>query len=249
MEGPLIGITCDLDLGTGRETRAPGRQVHVLFDDYVQAVVAAGGVPLLLPAGPRGNPGFAYGDILHGLLIPGNPADVDPGLYGEEPHPRLGAVNPRRTEFEMAMVRQALGQGLPVFGICGGVQVLNVALGGSLYQDIASQVPKAYKHTGSPELSHTIDIVPGTRLAAIIQRPEVRVNSLHHQAIKMPGQGLIVSASARDGVVEAVETLDQPFVIGVQWHPERLFMTDETSRRLFAAFVYAAKSYAPTKTL
>lgn len=249
MEGPLIGITCDLDHGTGRDARAPGRQAHVLFDDYVQAVVEVGGVPLLLPAGPLGDCWVAYGDILHGLLIPGNPADVDPSLYREEPHPHLGPLNPRRTGFEIALVRQALVQGLPVFGICGGVQVLNVALGGSLYQDIASQVPKAYKHTGSPELSHTIDIVPGTRLATIIQMPEVRVNSLHHQAIKMPGHGLIVSASARDGVVEAVETPDHRFVIGVQWHPERLFLTDEASRRLFGAFVQAAKSYAEAKPL
>jgi putative glutamine amidotransferase len=244
MAGPLIGITCDLDLGVGREARAAGRMMHVLYDDYVHAVVEAGGVPLLLPASPRDDLQLAYGEILHGLLIPGNPADIDPGLYGEEPQPHLGAVNPRRTDFEMAMVRHALERSLPVFGICGGAQVLNVTLGGSLYQDIPSQVPKAYKHTGAPEPSHTIDIAPGTRLAAVIQMPTVRVNSLHHQAIKVPGHGLIVSATSRDGIVEAVEIPERPFVVAVQWHPERLFRADAASRRLFAAFVEAARSRA-----
>jgi putative glutamine amidotransferase len=246
MAGPVIGITCDLDLGTGREARTPGRPMHVLYDDYVQAVVEAGGIPILLPAPARGETVCPSAAILHGLLIPGSPADVDPALYGEEPHPRLGPVNPRRTQFEIALAQQALARGLPVFGICGGAQVLNVALGGSLYQDLAAQVPKAYKHTGSPEPAHTVDIVPGSRLAAIMQMAESRVNSLHHQAIKVPGQGLRVSASARDGVIEAVEMPERPFVIGVQWHPEQLFTRDAAARRLFAAFVQAARDSCPS---
>jgi putative glutamine amidotransferase len=137
-----------------------------------------------------------------------------------------------------------LAHGLPIFGICGGAQVLNVALGGSLYQDIPSQVPKAHKHAGLPDRAHLVDIVPGTRLAAIVSAPEMRVNSLHHQAVKVPGQGMIVSANARDGVVEAVELPGHSFVIGVQWHPERLFAHDEPSRQLFAAFTRAASTYA-----
>jgi putative glutamine amidotransferase len=149
-------------------------------------------------------------------------------------------VNPARTDFEIQLVRLALTAAQPVLGICGGAQVLNVALGGSLYQDIPSQVPKAYKHSGSPEPAHNIDIIPDTRLAGILGRREMRVNSLHHQAVKTPGQGLLVSASARDGVIEAVEIPDRSFVIGVQWHPERLFTEDEAAQRLFAAFVQAA---------
>jgi putative glutamine amidotransferase len=182
----------------------------------------------------------AYALHLHGLLIPGSPADIDPASYGEEPHPRLGPVNPLRTDFEIQLVRLALGRELPVFGICGGAQVLNVALGGSLYQDIPSQMPKAYKHAGSPERAHSVDLVPGSRLAAILGTQEMRVNSLHHQAIKVPGQEMAVSASARDGVIEAVEIAGRPFVIGVQWHPERLFAEDEAAQRLFIAFVQAA---------
>ena len=236
----MIGITCDLDLGSGRETKAPGRRAHVLYDDYVQAVLASGGVPVLLPAVTSDDSRVAYAEHLRGLLIPGSPADVDPACYGEEPHVRLGPVSPLRTDFEIQLVRLALTRGLPVFGICGGSQVLNVALGGSLYQDIPSQVPKAYKHSGAPERAHTIDIVPSTRLAAILGTQEMRVNSLHHQAVKVPGQGMVVSASARDGVIEAVEISSQPFVIGVQWHPERLFTEDEAAQRLFAAFVQAA---------
>jgi putative glutamine amidotransferase len=237
---PIIGITCDLDLGTGRETRAPGRRAHVLYDDYVQAVLAAGGLPILLPAVRCEEGRAAYAQQLHGLLIPGSPADVDPACYGEEPHQRLGPVNPRRTDFEIQLVRLALAHELPVFGICGGAQVLNVALGGSLYQDIPSQVSKAYKHSGSPERVHTIDIVPDTRLAAILGMLEMRVNSLHHQAVKVPGQGMVVSASARDGVIEAVELSGRPFVLGVQWHPEQLFSEDEAAQRLFSAFVQVA---------
>jgi putative glutamine amidotransferase len=152
----------------------------------------------------------------------------------------LGPVNPLRTDFEIRLVRLALAHALPVFGICGGAQVLNVALGGSLYQDIPAQVPKAHKHTGSPDPAHSVDTVPGTRLAAVLGLQSMRVNSLHHQAVKVPGQGLTVSASARDGVIEAVELSDQPFVIGVQWHPERLWAGNEASQLLFAAFVRAA---------
>jgi putative glutamine amidotransferase len=237
---PIIGITCDLDLGIGREARTPGRRAHVLYDDYVHAVLAAGGLPVLLPAGQNAESRAAYAQLLHGLLIPGSPADVDPAYYGEEPHARLGPMNPLRTDFEIQLVRLALTRQLPVFGICGGSQVLNVALAGSLYQDIPSQVAKAYKHSGSPERAHTVDIVPGTRLAAILDAQEMRVNSLHHQAVRAAGQGLLVSASARDGIIEAVEISSRPFVIGVQWHPERLVAEDEASQRLFAAFVQEA---------
>src|SRR5262245_16233076 len=177
----MIGITCDLDLGNGKEARAPGRATHVLYDDYVQAVLASGGLPVLLPTVIGDESRATYAQHLDGLMIPGSPTDVDPACYGEEPHPRLGPINPRRTEFEMQLVRLALRLELPVFGICGGLQVLNVALGGSLYQDIASQVAKTYKHSGLPERAHSIDIVPGTRLDAILSRQEMRVNSMHHQ--------------------------------------------------------------------
>jgi putative glutamine amidotransferase len=237
---PIIGITCDLDPGTGRDTRTPGRRVHALYDDYVEAILTSGGLPVLLPAIRGEGNRAAYVERLHGLVIPGSPADIDPACYGEEPHLRLGPMNPLRTDFEIQLARLAVTRGLPIFGICGGAQVLNVALGGSLYQDIPSQIPKAYKHTGSSDLAHTVDIVPGTHLAAIVGMHELRVNSLHHQAVKVPGQGMVVSASARDGVIEAVEIPGQPFVIGVQWHPERLFIEDETAQRLFAAFVQAA---------
>lgn len=237
---PLIGISCDLDPGTGREAKVPGRKLHLLYDHYVQAIAASGGIPLLLPTLAGHESPVAYAEILHGLLIPGSPADVDPALYGEEPHPRVGPINLGRTAFEIRMVLLARQRHLPVFGICGGAQVLNVALGGSLYQDIPSQVAKAYKHTGASERAHTVDIVPGTRLSAILGLREMRVNSLHHQAVKAPGQGLTVSASSRDGVVEAVEVSDAAFVLGVQWHPEQLFADDDASRQLFSAFVQAA---------
>jgi putative glutamine amidotransferase len=241
---PMIGITCDLDLGAGREARAPGRKSHVLYHDYVEAILASGGLPLLLPTGSDAASRTAYAELLHGLLVPGSPADVDPAYYAEEPHARLGPVNPLRTDFEIQMVRLILQRQLPVFGICGGAQVLNVALGGSLYQDIPSQVAKAYKHAGAPDRAHTVDIIPNTRLAAVLGVQELRVNSMHHQAVKVPGQELVVSASARDGVIEAVEITSAPFVIGVQWHPERLYADDAPSQHLFSAFVRAAAAAA-----
>jgi putative glutamine amidotransferase len=240
---PIIGITCDVDLGTGRDARAPGRPTHLLYDAYVQAVAASGGVPILLPSGQDNANGVASAEILQGLLISGNPADVDPALYGEEPHPRLGPVNPGRTDSEIEMIRLALARGLPILGICGGAQVLNVALGGSLYQDIPSQLSKAHKHAGLPDRGHIVDIVPTTHMAAIVSSQDVRVNSLHHQAVKVPGEGLVVSATARDGVIEAIELPRRSFVIGVQWHPERLFTQDEASHRLFTAFAQAASTY------
>jgi putative glutamine amidotransferase len=197
-------------------------------------------LPILLPTVRDEDSRTAYVQPLHGLLIPGSSADVDPAYYAEEPHQRLGPLNPQRSDFEIQLVHLALGRGLPVFGICGGAQALNVALGGSLYQDIPSQVPKAYKHSGSPEPAHSVDIVPASRLAAILGLQQMRVNSLHHQAVKVPGKGMVVSASARDGVIEAVEVSEQAFVIGVQWHPERLYAKDMAAQRLFAAFVQAA---------
>jgi putative glutamine amidotransferase len=244
---PMIGITCDLDLGTGREARAPGRKSHVLYHDYVEAILVSGGLPLLLPTVAEDGNREAYAELLHGLLIPGSPADVDPIYYAEEPHARLGPVNPLRTDFEIQMVRLVLRRQRPVFGICGGAQVLNVALGGSLYQDIPSQVAKAFKHAGATDRAHMVDVLPGTQLAAILNVQEMRVNSLHHQAVKVPGQEMVVSASARDGVIEAVEISSLPFVIGVQWHPERLFADDTPSQRLFSAFVQAAASAAQQK--
>ena len=240
MVRPMIGITCDFDRGVEREARAPGRKSHVLYDDYVYAVLECGGLPILLPTVPGEAMCMAYAERLHGLLVPGNPADVDPAYYGEEPHARLGPLNPARTDFEMQIVRLALERKLPVFGICGGAQVLNVALGGSLYQDISSQVVKAYKHSGAPDRGHIVDIVPGTRLATILGVKEMRVNSLHHQAVKVPGQDLVVSASSRDGVIEAVESSSAAFIVGVQWHPERLFVDDDASQRLFSRFVQVA---------
>jgi putative glutamine amidotransferase len=214
--------------------------MHMLYDDYVEAIFCSGGLPVLLPSSRDEESRTAYVAALHGLVIPGSPADIDPACYGEEPHVRLGPVNLLRTECELRLARLALRHELPVFGICGGAQVLNVALGGSLYQDIPAQIPKAHKHSGASEPAHTVEIAPGTHLASIVGTHELRVNSLHHQAVKVPGQGLVVSASARDGVIEAVESPDRPFVIGVQWHPERLFTEDEAARRLFTAFVQAA---------
>lgn len=212
-----------------------------LREDYVRSVERAGGLALVLvPGGPRDAPELVA--RLHGLLLSGG-SDVDPALYGAAPHPKLGRVVRERDEFELALVREALARDLPLLAICRGHQVLNVALGGTLVQDIPSQVQRGGDHDARRERwerAHDVDVRPGTRLHAILQRERVSVNSFHHQAIERLGQGLRVSAVAPgDGVVEGVELPDRRFALGVQWHPEGFWRESHGFQALFDAFVRA----------
>jgi putative glutamine amidotransferase len=179
------------------------------------------------------------------LLLPGG-EDVDPAFYGEARHEKCGRVSLDRDETELALARWAMEEGKPLFAICRGIQVLNVAQGGSLYQDIQTQVPGTDKHDWYPDhprdrQSHTLEIVPRTRLAQLSGTTSLPVNSLHHQAIKEAAPGLVVVAHAEDGIVEAVEAPDHPFALGVQWHPEELASRDARAQRLFDAFVEACR--------
>ncbi len=214
---------------------------------YIDAVIEAGGVPLVLP--PTEDMRVLRGmfDALDGLVLTGG-VDMAPALYGEEPHPRLGNVQTDRDAAELPLARWAATEGKPVFGICRGIQVLNVALGGTLYQDLETQRPGpidhevSVKHECWENLDHGLQLVADSRLATLLGTTRLDVNTLHHQAVKDLATGLRAVGHAPDGVVEAVEGTNGAFIIGVQCHPEMLWQTADTRwRKVFAALVEAAR--------
>lgn len=236
MSRPAIGITM---------TDEDGRQgFHVLREDYVKSVEQAGGLAVLLPPGSPAD-AAALLDRLDGLLLSGG-ADVDPGIYGQAPHPKLGRVVRARDDFEIALCREALRRDRPVLAICRGQQVLNVATGGTLIQDIASVIPGAIDHDPPVErwdAAHDVDLLRGSRLRAILGRETLAVNSFHHQAVDVLGAGLVASAhSVPDRVVEGVEDPSRRFALGVQWHPEAFWREPRAFGPLFDALVQAARS-------
>lgn len=230
---PRIGVTCS----TFSAAEGRGVRRFQVPEPYVRRVEEAGGLPLLLPIS---DPAWAcdYLALVDGLLLIGGD-DVDPALYGAAPHPRLGEVDRARDEFEIALARAAARSKLPTFGICRGLQVMNVALGGTLLQDVTDQVPGALTHGGAYDDVHGIAVAAGTRLARVLAEADVRVNSHHHQAIDRAVTTKPGAARSPDGVAEAAEISDLPFFLGVQWHPERMAESAST-RRLFAGFVGAA---------
>lgn len=241
---PLIGITCSRLTGGAWGAYSLGHFLDYTFSDYSHAVLAAGGAPLLIPTPQSRESLERILDGLAGVILSGGP-DVHPGRYGEEPAAGLGEIDEALDRMEIALARLAAERGVPLLGICRGVQVLNVALGGSLYQDIASQVPQAICHTPKADksvLTHTVQIERGSLLARILGKREIRVNGKHHQAVRDVGSGLRPVARARDGVIEALEHPGKPFVLGVQWHPEGTFREDPFSLKLFRALVQAARA-------
>jgi putative glutamine amidotransferase len=239
---PLIGVTPDLDPGD-REGRKRGEPTYFLRARYVKAIEDLGGVPVILPLVEGRSVKRALLDDLQGLLLTGSGPDLPPQLYGERQQYDYRLMSRQRYEFELDMARLAAEENLPVLGICGGMQVINVALGGSLIQDISSQIPAALEHrlSGSAtQLSHDVRITERTQLRRILRQAEIQVNSSHHQAIKKVAPPLVASAMASDGVIEAIEAPRRRFLLGVQWHPEFLYAHDEIQRRLFRAFLRAA---------
>ncbi|GBR02341.1 glutamine amidotransferase-like protein [Acetobacter oeni LMG 21952] len=234
---PLIGVTPDHESGgPGQYSAFPW---YALRANYMGAVVKAGGLPVALPHVPC----LAEEMVarLDGLIVTGGAFDIDPALYGEARDERTPLLKPGRTEAELKLIGAARARGIPVFGICGGMQLLAAVLGGTLYQDIAAAVPGALPHeqpNPRDEAGHIISIEPGTILAGIVGRSSMAVNSSHHQAVCDPGRA-VVSARAEDGVIEAIEDPDAAFCLGVQWHPE--FSIDRGDGALFAAFVAAAR--------
>lgn len=212
--------------------------------DYSEAVEAAGGLPVHIPLIPREEYIADVVADLDGILLPGCDSDVDPSYYGEDPHPKLGRVVPEKDGTDLLVLRHAEESGLPVLGICYGAQVLNVSRGGSLIQDIESQVENCIKHSQGAPLarnSHDIRVAAGSFLSRLASET-VKVNSHHHQAIRNVGENLEAIAWANDGVVECIQdTRADRFVLGVQWHPELSWSWDELSRAVFDSFVEACR--------
>jgi len=210
---------------------------------YVQAVKAAGGEPRLLRPEEIGDRERLLGEV-QGLLFPGG-GDIDPTHYGEEPHADLLPTDPEQDAFELEMMRRAYERDLPTLGICRGMQVMAVALGGKLIQDISMEVRGAFPHRQKADRdqeTHPVDIVQESILAGIVEPLRLGVNSFHHQAVARPVPGeLRISAEAPDGLIEAVEAPDKSFFVGVQWHPECL-LHDERHRWLFRALIGSAAS-------
>jgi len=241
---PLIGITADLSEVPANGAESAQEPNLFLPQRYCRAIELAGGIPLILPPVASRSGLDAILTRLDGVLISGGNFDIHPNYYGEKPIRALGAIKQERTEFELELVHLALRRDLPLLGICGGVQALNVALGGSLYQDIATQLPNAGEHQLAAKKhqgGHNIKIESGTRLRQILQRPTLEVNTTHHQAVKKLGKGLIVNATAAVGLIEGIESPKHTFVLGVQWHPEVLALTDLCQRKIFSSLIAFAK--------
>lgn len=238
---PRIGITMRLELKTRR---------FYLGRDYSEAVEACGGVPVHLSLIPK--PEYIAEAVagLDGVLLPGSDTDVDPHFYGEEPHHKLGTVINEKDETDRLVLAEVERLNKPLLAICYGMQALNVARGGSLMQDIESQVPKSIKHEqGVPHTrnSHSLKIAKGSVLSDLravkSAKDAIRVNSSHHQAIKKLGKNLKAVAWAKDGIIECVQdTRKGRFVLGVQWHPEMTANFDHISREIFALFVEKCRS-------
>ena len=235
---PLIGVTTSITI-----EKVPERAY--VNSAYLHAVQQAGGVPVVLPPQLSATSLARLARGLDGLLLTGG-GDIDPTVFGETPHPTVYEVAPARDTLESSVVHIALQRRLPILAICRGIQLLNVALGGTLFQDVASDPGTQLQH-GQQEPrdqpTHKVQVKTASRLAETLGTDELEVNSMHHQAVKALGAGLSAVAWAPDQIVEGVELADPSrFVLGVQWHPEELAPHSEPARRLFAALVHSARS-------
>ena len=236
---PLIGIGSDILQVEGARDRA------FAYLTYVDALRRAGAVAIVIPPQPENARELIA--ALDGVLLAGG-YDCDPSLYSEEPHPSIEVMDIRRQENDLAIARAARESGIPTLGVCLGMQMMNVAAGGSLVQDIASQLDTQIQHASEPanRARHDIRVEGGTRLSTLVGELELNVNSSHHQAVGRVADGLRATAYAPDGVVEGLEDPDHPFYVGVQWHPEDM-TEDRAASSIFAAFVAAARRYRRMK--
>src|SRR5260221_4113893 len=239
MSKPLIGITC------GAITRNTGELCYGVMPAYTRSVALAGGLPLLIAPNVDNDVLRELCERVDAVLLTGG-GDVDPELYGMTDDGLVTSINPDRDRSEIEITRWAAGDNKPLLGICRGVQVVNVALGGTLYRDIPSEYQTDFDHELSSKIArdhaaHDIQIDSGSKLADVLGLEKVHVNTLHHQALREVAPRLTITAHATDGIIEGVELPDSRFFVGVQWHPEEMTTYSEPMRRLFGAFVDAAR--------
>lgn len=231
---PIIGMTMN---------NSDGR--YFLNEPYVEAIEKNGGIPICIPIDSD-----EIVEMIDGLLLTGG-YDIDPKYFGEEPHPKLGIVTAKRDAVEMQLVRKCLEKGIPIFGICRGLQLLNVFFGGNIYQDINTQFKTNIEHQQKEErtkATHEVVVEKNSKLFSIIEMENLFVNSMHHQAIRKVGERLTSVASAPDGIVEAIELENYPFCVAVQWHPEELAKAgDLPSKKMFESFIESANDYNKNK--
>jgi putative glutamine amidotransferase len=237
MAHPIIGFTLDYETGGGY-SKLPW---YAIRENYMSAVAAFGAVPVALPHEPE--LAAQYLELIDGLVITGGAFDVPPEMYGDKSVHKTVTTKEGRTQFEQAITRGALAKQKPILGICGGEQLLNVILGGTLIQHIPDSIKNALEHEQKnprTEPGHTVRIVDGTLLHKIVGQAEIPVNSAHHQAVATVGKGVVVNATAPDGVIEGIEYPAHKFCLGVEWHPEYHISPADT--KIFEAFVGASKS-------
>ena len=243
MKDIVIGITAST-LAIKNAKRTFVNQNDIL------AITQAGGIPVLIPTDGAGNY-KKYLEICDGFYFPGGP-DVSPLLFETEPAPDLGYTEPSRDQLESALIKAAIQAKKPLLGVCRGLQIINVALGGNLYQDLSKEFPKTDKliqHAQVPqlyELSHHVYLKPRTRISSLFDTPNLLVNSHHHQAVRQVGKGLQVVATASDGVVEGIESVSSDLVLAVQWHPEYLYQKHPKMKILFKDLIDRSEKYKTT---
>lgn len=233
---PIIGIIPAIDEMKGQ---------YFISEDHIQSITFAGGLPLMLPYVSHDMDVNDIINKLDGLYLTGG-NDIDPSFFNEEPHQNLGEVNRIRDIFEIMCTKRAIMVKRPVFAVCRGAQILNIALGGDMYQDIYAQhkgeLLQHQQQAIKSHPSHDVHLTTNSLLYELIGKKRIKVNSRHHQANRRLGQSLAVAATASDGVIEAVEQLGNAFVLGVQWHPENMAVTnDEPSLALYDGFIRACK--------
>lgn len=240
MTNPIIGVTCY------RFLNSQGYPKQSINESYIHSLLKAGACPVMIPSGLNDTNIQDLLSHLDGLMLTGG-GDIHPKFYGSADHPLVSEIDVDRDEIELSLLKHCLSLKMPVLGICRGFQLINVGLGGTLYEDIQDQNSTANKHDFDSDfarsfLAHEVNLIPGSKLAEIFGETHIMVNSLHHQGIRLLSDQVEASASAPDGIIEALQIRDYPYGIAVQWHPEEM-QTDPKMRALFLSFTQAAMTY------
>ena len=246
MKKPIIGVTPDFNAGD-RKDMGGKEPTYFLRARYMKAIEDAGGIPVVLPLLPDRAGWRQVVAHVHGLLVTGSGSDLAPEFYGERQRHKFARMSRERATMELGIAKVAYQADVPMLGICGGMQSLNVALGGTLYQDIAAQLNTPIDHLparSATKTTHSVQIAMGSLLRRIAGKARMAVNSSHHQSVKKVAPNLRQTAISPDGVIEAIEAPDRSFFLGVQWHPEFLYDRDPIQRRLFTALTRAARTFA-----